>query len=99
MGEGHEMHMPGFAHELSDQQIATLSNYLLDMYGNPEAEVTVDQVEALRDGQAAGAGGPNLLLLARIGMVVRSEEHTSQLQSRENLVCRLLLEKIKKRGH
>src|SRR6266511_3748337 len=27
----------------------------------------------------------------------RSEEHTSELQSRENLVCRLLLEK-KKRG-
>src|SRR5690606_40754474 len=26
----------------------------------------------------------------------RSEEHTSELQSRENLVCRLLLEKIKK---
>src|SRR5690606_41041221 len=25
----------------------------------------------------------------------RSEEHTSELQSRENLVCRLLLEKIK----
>src|SRR5690606_41109469 len=28
---------------------------------------------------------------------LRSEEHTSELQSRENLVCRLLLEK-KKRG-
>src|SRR5690606_41604075 len=27
---------------------------------------------------------------------VRSEEHTSELQSRENLVCRLLLEKNKK---
>src|SRR5690606_41823524 len=27
---------------------------------------------------------------------VRSEEHTSELQSRENLVCRLLLEKKKK---
>src|SRR5690606_41928053 len=27
----------------------------------------------------------------------RSEEHTSELQSRENLVCRLLLEKKKKR--
>src|SRR5690606_40560605 len=26
---------------------------------------------------------------------VRSEEHTSELQSRENLVCRLLLEKKK----
>src|SRR5690606_41011958 len=25
--------------------------------------------------------------------IVRSEEHTSELQSRENLVCRLLLEK------
>ena len=28
--------------------------------------------------------------------VPRSEEHTSELQSRENLVCRLLLEKKKK---
>src|SRR5690606_39458764 len=29
----------------------------------------------------------------------RSEEHTSELQSRENLVCRLLLEKKKKKRH
>src|SRR5207302_7646712 len=29
-------------------------------------------------------------------VVKRSEEHTSELQSRENLVCRLLLEKKKK---
>src|SRR5690606_40946317 len=29
---------------------------------------------------------------------LRSEEHTSELQSRENLVCRLLLEKKKKDG-
>src|SRR5690606_40913328 len=28
---------------------------------------------------------------------LRSEEHTSELQSRENLVCRLLLEKKKRR--
>src|SRR5690606_40454604 len=34
------------------------------------------------------------LLLARL-MAFRSEEHTSELQSRENLVCRLLLEKKK----
>src|SRR5690606_41370463 len=27
--------------------------------------------------------------------ILRSEEHTSELQSRENLVCRLLLEKKK----
>src|SRR5690606_41052200 len=30
------------------------------------------------------------------GAARRSEEHTSELQSRENLVCRLLLEKKKK---
>src|SRR5690606_40253032 len=29
----------------------------------------------------------------------RSEEHTSELQSRENLVCRLLLEKKKKKAN
>src|SRR5207302_7888333 len=31
------------------------------------------------------------------GARLRSEEHTSELQSRENLVCRLLLEKKKKK--
>src|SRR5690606_40215148 len=37
-------------------------------------------------------------VLARArGIGVRSEEHTSELQSRENLVCRLLLEKKKSR--
>src|SRR5690606_41683007 len=40
------------------------------------------------------------LLLIGIGntfqLILRSEEHTSELQSRENLVCRLLLEKKKK---
>src|SRR5690606_39404853 len=33
----------------------------------------------------------------RIVSGCRSEEHTSELQSRENLVCRLLLEKKKKK--
>src|SRR5690606_5040034 len=39
-----------------------------------------------------------LLLLRRGGQYEhgRSEEHTSELQSRENLVCRLLLEKKKR---
>src|SRR2546427_3254660 len=31
-----------------------------------------------------------------LGAAVRSEEHTSELQSQSNLVCRLLLEKKKK---
>src|SRR5215475_14920375 len=34
---------------------------------------------------------------ARRHELCRSEEHTSELQSRENLVCRLLLEKQKKK--
>src|SRR5690606_40780687 len=34
-------------------------------------------------------------LLVYHGLNERSEEHTSELQSRENLVCRLLLEKKK----
>src|SRR5690349_22170240 len=32
-----------------------------------------------------------------LGGVLRSEEHTSELQSRRDLVCRLLLEKKKKK--
>src|SRR5688572_32212020 len=34
-------------------------------------------------------------LKERLGVVLRSEEHTSELQSQSNLVCRLLLEKKK----
>src|SRR5690349_24780396 len=34
---------------------------------------------------------------ARPGRAARSEEHTSELQSRRDLVCRLLLEKKKKK--
>src|SRR5699024_11273479 len=36
-----------------------------------------------------------LISLALIVFIVRSEEHTSELQSRFDLVCRLLLEKKK----
>src|SRR6266511_3707886 len=36
--------------------------------------------------------GARNLVLAAVCVALRSEEHTSELQSRENLVCRLLLE-------
>src|SRR5690606_40793672 len=39
--------------------------------------------------------GQGLYLLFHLQELARSEEHTSELQSRENLVCRLLLEKKK----
>src|SRR5436309_8414028 len=38
------------------------------------------------------------ILLNHRGTLLRSEEHTSELQSRENLVCRLLLEKKKNKN-
>src|SRR5258707_9601218 len=39
----------------------------------------------------------HVMIPRTIGNVFRSEEHTSELQSRQYLVCRLLLEKKKKR--
>src|SRR2546430_13345101 len=57
----------------------------------------------LQDG-AAGvlalvkSGGATRLTLTGVNTYSRSEEHTSELQSQSNLVCRLLLEK-KKRQH
>src|SRR3712207_7750361 len=43
---------------------------------------------------ARALAGPRALT-ARVGIDMRSEEHTSELQSRQYLVCRLLLEKKK----
>src|SRR5690606_11362625 len=45
------------------------------------------------DGDADGEYEQSLFVQARVVSINRSEEHTSELQSRENLVCRLLLEK------
>src|SRR5436309_7256791 len=59
-----------------------------------------DSGHVLTDVLAVGVG----ILTLRLGRkrhtarrTFRSEEHTSELQSRENLVCRLLLEKKKKK--
>src|SRR2546427_2110686 len=41
---------------------------------------------------------PGLELVKDYGWLTRSEEHTSELQSQSNLVCRLLLEKKKING-
>src|SRR6266480_6558297 len=49
--------------------------------------------------EAAGARGDRLCGASCRSGAVRSEEHTSELQSHVNLVCRLLLEKKKKHKH
>src|SRR3712207_7696962 len=42
---------------------------------------------------------PKVLVMGEDVGKLRSEEHTSELQSRQYLVCRLLLEKKKKRSN
>src|SRR2546421_5344066 len=59
------------------------SVYFCGRWMNPR-DRTVDQMT-----QAARSGKQN------IAEINRSEEHTSELQSRSDLVCRLLLEKKK----
>src|SRR2546427_9197058 len=50
-----------------------------------------------RGGARRGQAGAAVRAVhAGAGVVLRSEEHTSELQSQSNLVCRLLLEKKKK---
>src|SRR5437016_9063718 len=68
--------------------------------------VALGDVELARIIQFDGHRGPEVLFDMRRDLVrivgaqrqheVRSEEHTSELQSLTNLVCRLLLEKKKK---
>src|SRR3712207_8737157 len=82
---------------------ATTEIYTLSLH---DALPILDIVGGLRRA-AIGAGlpGGGLQLIAKIplhqrqmghlGHVARSEEHTSELQSRQYLVCRLLLEKKK----
>src|SRR3989441_7373743 len=62
-------------------------------------EVMKELAEELRGCYSPSPGTvyPTLQWLEDEGLVVRSEEHTSELQSLAYLVCRLLLEKKKKK--
>src|SRR5690606_40482721 len=56
-------------------------------------QVTAAVLEAGRRIAERGQVAPKASLARDRAHDLRSEEHTSELQSRENLVCRLLLEK------
>src|SRR5688572_32760002 len=55
-----------------------------------ETEI-VDELEQLAHVHVVFDHAVTVLVLARKSDVFRSEEHTSELQSQSNLVCRLLL--------
>src|SRR2546429_4427208 len=59
--------------------------------------VFIDQQDDIGTGHytALGAFWYTLLNMPQLAYELRSEEHTSELQSRLHLVCRLLLEKTK----
>src|SRR3712207_7372651 len=63
--------------------------------GRPLDKAIDAEPEAMLGARVAEAFGARLPFL----MKVRSEEHTSELQSRQYLVCRLLLEKKKHEKH
>src|SRR3712207_7226529 len=69
---------------------------LFRSYAKLSPDVT-DIVSVARAVSGAGADGLSMINTL-LGLVIdpRSEEHTSELQSRQYLVCRLLLEKKKK---
>src|SRR5690606_41791765 len=90
-----------FSHYPAPSEVYTLSLHdALPIYDRPSAHPGRRLARlATAAAQAAPSARPLLLPAERLPSLargLRSEEHTSELQSRENLVCRLLLEKKKK---
>src|SRR2546430_8192971 len=63
------------------------------------AEQGIRRCHLLRDEGGHPIHVPCRVGAPKLGTWMRSEEHTSELQSQSNLVCRLLLEKKKQTRH
>jgi len=63
-GDGGGVQMPAFANQLSDTQLATLGNWLLQHYGRPQAVISVAQVARSR----TAATSASLIWMARAGL-------------------------------
>src|SRR3989475_6348373 len=73
------------------------NRYLGSIIASPVTVRIREKVKHLIEAASHVVGGQKLVDFAKT--VERSEEHTSELQSQSNLVCRLLLEKKKKKQH
>src|SRR2546422_7960809 len=73
---------------------ATTEIYTLSLHD--ALPISLTMVGQLLAAPGAAENGPIFRFAADVNADQRSEEHTSELQSRLHLVCRLLLEKKKK---
>src|SRR5690606_41676289 len=98
---GHHLDLHSFPTRRSSDLSQDISVILRDLMVNyasvpssyiPLSEWQTETTTFLRTLYTADIAEPTA-----VDTLARSEEHTSELQSRENLVCRLLLEKKKKR--
>src|SRR3712207_8903932 len=64
----------------------------------PQPEWGAMLTDAFRSGFGVFTEGQHAIIFPGVAIALRSEEHTSELQSRQYLVCRLLLEKKKKKS-
>src|SRR5690606_41328032 len=84
----------GFANLFADGFSMGASNYLSirsEEAARAAAGLGVQEPHALRHGIATFVAFNLAGVVPLVAYLLRSEEHTSELQSRENLVCRLLL--------
>src|SRR5690606_39632471 len=65
------------------------------LYGVVFNEIQVGMRQAVLSGEPMNFSQALVHKFRNLHAMLRSEEHTSELQSRENIVCRLLLEKKK----
>src|SRR5690625_6539903 len=83
--------------ELSKGERANMREYENGVYieqGDIKADIKIEQIEDIASKiTQMSHSGREFEILSYVRKGIRSEEHTSELQSRGHLVCRLLLEK------
>src|SRR3712207_8362200 len=72
---------------------ATTEIYTLSLHDALPISSTREPTRGSTAAAPAGIGRPSRRICPAVAEIRRSEEHTSELQSRQYLVCRLLLEK------
>src|SRR5438445_503214 len=88
-------HLLGEAAQLVAEVLRVAPNVRVITTSREPLQVPGEQVVAVPPLELPAGNGTESLAQLRQNEAVRSEEHTSELQSRQYLVCRLLLEKKK----